>query len=55
MKSLLGLILFVIEVWAIYRIWLSKEDTMTKVLWTALVALVPVIGLVIWWLKGPKG
>lgn len=55
MKSLLGLIIFVAGVWAIYRIWLSNEDTGVKILWTLLVAILPVIGFVIWWFKGPKG
>lgn len=55
MGSIFGLIVFLAGVWAIFRIWLSNEDDQTKILWTALVAILPVVGFVIWWFKGPKG
>lgn len=52
---LLSAIIFIAGVWAIYRIWISAETIGKKILWTLLVAVLPVIGFVIWWFAGPKG
>lgn len=52
--GLLGLIVFVLDIFAILKIAQSRESTVNKVVWILVILLLPVIGLVIWWLAGPK-
>ena len=54
MSSILGLVILVLDVWAIVNVWQSRESTGKKVLWTVLVILLPVIGLLAWYFAGPK-
>lgn len=53
--GLLGLIILVLDVWAIVKILQSGAGTGGKVIWTVLILLLPVLGLIIWLLFGPKG
>jgi hypothetical protein len=50
-----GLIILIADVWAFVKIANSAEDTVTKLLWAALVFFFPVGGLLIWYFFGPKG
>jgi len=52
--SLFGLLILIADVWAIVNIFQSPASTGTKVLWTVLVLLLPVIGLIIWFFAGPR-
>ncbi len=53
--GLVGLIIRVLDVWAIVSTIQSRAATGTKVLWVVLVLLLPVLGLILWFLFGPKG
>ena len=53
-SGLIGLIIFALDVWAIASIINTNESNGTKLLWILLVALLPVVGLIIWWFAGPK-
>ena len=53
--GLLGLIILALDIWAIIKIFDSGASTGTKVLWIVVILLLPLLGLVIWWLLGPKG
>ena len=50
----LGLLHLVIAIWAIITIINSSATTGAKILWTLLVLLLPLIGLIIWYFAGPK-
>ncbi|MCV2892242.1 PLDc N-terminal domain-containing protein [Lentibacter sp. XHP0401] len=50
-----GLIVLALNIWAIISILGSAASTGTKVLWTLLVLVLPVIGFIIWLIAGPKG
>ncbi|MDO6466864.1 PLD nuclease N-terminal domain-containing protein [Neptunomonas phycophila] len=52
--GLLGFIIFVLDIWAIIRVIQSPASTGTKVLWTVLILLMPVLGLVLWFFLGPR-
>ncbi len=54
MGGLFGLIVLVLDVWAIISIVRSRVGTGAKVLWVVLVLLLPVFGLLVWFLFGPK-
>ncbi len=49
-----GFILLVLDVWAIISIVQSRTSTGAKVFWVVLVLLLPLLGLLIWFLAGPK-
>ncbi|MBD9425893.1 PLDc_N domain-containing protein [Pseudomonas sp. PDM15] len=53
--SLISLVIFALDIWAIINVVKSNADTLKKVLWVALIALLPVVGLIIWALMGPRG
>lgn len=52
--GLLGLIILILDIWAIVRIVGSSASTGAKVLWSLLIILLPLVGLIIWWFAGPK-
>lgn len=49
-----GLIILVLDVWAIVSIIGSAQSTGSKVLWVLLVLLLPLLGFIIWLLAGPR-
>lgn len=49
-----GIIIFALDVWAIASIINSNATGRAKVIWTLVVAILPVVGLILWWLMGPK-
>ncbi len=53
--GILGLIILILDIWAIVKIFQSSASTGAKVLWTLLIILLPILGLIIWLLLGPKG
>ncbi len=50
-----GLILLILNVYAIVKIIGSNASTGAKVGWTVLVLLLPLVGVILWFLFGPKG
>ncbi len=50
-----GVILLALNIWAIISIIGSGASTGSKVLWTLLVLVLPLIGFVIWFVAGPRG
>ena len=55
LEGLIGLVILVLDVWAIVKIFQSNASTGGKVLWTVLILVLPVLGLIIWYFAGPKG
>lgn len=53
--GILGLVILILDIWAIVKIFQSSASTGAKVLWTLLIILLPILGLIIWFLLGPKG
>jgi hypothetical protein len=49
-----GLIVLIADVWAIVNIFQSSADTGSKVMWTVIVILLPVLGFILWFIFGPK-
>ncbi len=52
-SGLSGLILLVLNVWAIVKVVQSSASTGNKVLWIVLILLLPIIGLILWYFLGP--
>jgi hypothetical protein len=53
-STLLSILLLVADIWAIYNIFTSNEKPVNKLVWTLVVVLLPLIGLIIWYFAGPK-
>ncbi len=53
--GIFGLIILILDIYAIIKVMESSTSTMGKLIWTLAIILLPVLGLLIWWLAGPKG
>lgn len=53
--GIFGLLILIADVWAIVNIIQSGTSIGRKVLWIVLVLLLPLVGLIIWFLVGPRG
>lgn len=53
MYSIIGLLIFILDIWAIVKVINSSEDTGSKVLWILLIIILPVVGLIAWLIAGP--
>ena len=54
LSTIFSLLLLAADVWAIINILQSDEQTVKKVVWTILVIVLPILGLIIWYFAGPK-
>ncbi|MDB2439587.1 PLDc N-terminal domain-containing protein [Hellea sp.] len=54
-ESILGILHLIVVIWAVLSILKSGASTGAKLLWSLLVLLLPLIGLIIWFFAGPKG
>jgi hypothetical protein len=52
--GLLGLVVLVLDIWAIVKVLGSAATTGMKVLWILIILILPVLGLILWFLMGPK-
>ena len=52
--GLIGLIIFVLDIWAIVQTFQSEAGTGTKVLWVVVILLLPLLGLILWFFFGPR-
>lgn len=55
MEGLIGLVILALDIYAIIQILGSGASTASKVGWSLLVLLLPVVGLLIWFFAGPRG
>lgn len=52
--GIIGLIILIANVWAIVKTIQSSASTGAKVLWIVLILILPVLGLILWLIAGPK-
>ncbi|MHA6325108.1 PLD nuclease N-terminal domain-containing protein [Roseivivax sp. CAU 1753] len=53
--GLFGLIILVLDLYAIYKTITSGASTLAKVLWTLAILILPILGFIAWLVAGPKG
>lgn len=53
--GIVGLIILIADVWAIVNVFQSAASTGGKVFWIVLILVLPLIGLLIWLIAGPRG
>jgi len=52
--GLLGLIILIADVWAIINVIGSAASTGSKVVWVVVILILPILGLIIWLIAGPR-
>ena len=52
--SIFGLIVLVLNIWAIWKTIGSPAATGDKALWIVLILVLPVLGLILWAIAGPR-
>jgi hypothetical protein len=53
--GLLGLLVLAADIWAIVNVLQSGASTGSKALWVLIIIVLPVLGLIIWLIAGPRG
>lgn len=53
-SGLLGFVILALDIYAILQIAQTSAGNGTKALWIAIVLVLPVLGLILWYLFGPK-
>jgi Phospholipase_D-nuclease N-terminal len=53
-NSLLGFIVLVLDIWAIVKLLETSVSTEKKVLWILLILFLPLLGLILWLMFGPR-
>ena len=54
-SGILGILILAGDIWAIINILQSADSNVKKLLWTLAVLLLPVLGLILWFVMGPRG
>ncbi|MDA7429726.1 PLD nuclease N-terminal domain-containing protein [Primorskyibacter aestuariivivens] len=49
-----GLIILVLDVWALISILGSSAETGRKVIWALIVIILPLLGFILWFFMGPR-
>ena len=52
--GILGLIVLILDVWAIVKTLESGVTTGKKVLWIVIILIFPLVGVIAWWFLGPR-
>ena len=53
-NGIIGLLVLIGDVWAIINIFQSSISNEKKLLWTLVVLLLPLLGLILWYFLGPR-
>lgn len=53
-NSVFGLLVLAGDIWAIINIFQSGASNEKKLLWILVVVLLPILGLILWFLLGPR-
>lgn len=53
--GIVGLIILALDIWALINVWGGTTSTGSKLLWSILILVLPLIGLLVWFIAGPKG
>jgi hypothetical protein len=53
--GIVGLLILAADIWAILNVFQSSESNGTKVVWTLVILVLPLLGLALWYFLGPRG
>ncbi len=49
-----GLLVLVLDIWALINVFGSSASNMKKLVWILLILLLPLLGFIIWLIAGPR-
>ncbi len=52
--GVLGVLILVADIWAVIHIFQSSVSNEKKLIWIVAVALLPLLGLILWFFLGPR-
>ncbi|MFV3369110.1 PLDc N-terminal domain-containing protein [Pseudomonas sp. NY15435] len=55
LSGLISLIIFALDIWAIINVVKSNAEMPMKIIWILVIVILPVLGLIIWAVAGPRG
>jgi hypothetical protein len=55
LSGFLGFLILVLDIYAIYKTWLSDASNGAKLIWSLVIFFLPILGVLLWFLFGPKG
>lgn len=53
--GILGLLILIADIYAIFQVFSSRVYGLAKILWTLVIVVFPVVGFIIWLIAGPRG
>ncbi len=53
--GIIGLLILALDIWALINVWGSGSSLASKIIWSLIILILPVIGLILWFFLGPKG
>ncbi len=53
-RGIIGFIILILDIWAIMQVFQSGASAGAKILWTVVIVLLPLLGLILWYFLGPK-
>lgn len=53
--GLFGLVILALDIWGILNVGGSRATMGVKLLWILLIVILPVLGLIAWFVAGPRG
>lgn len=53
--GIFGLLILALDIWAIVSVVRSDASSGKKILWVLLIVILPVLGLILWGIMGPRG
>ena len=53
--GIIGLIILIADIYALYQIVTSSASTGAKIVWSLIILILPVLGLIAWLIFGPRG
>lgn len=52
--GLIGLIILILDIWAIVSVISSNNGVLSKIIWVIVILILPVLGFIIWLIFGPR-
>jgi len=54
METIFGVVVLLLDIWAIVNVLGSNSTVLSKAGWTIGIIILPIVGFVVWYLAGPK-
>jgi hypothetical protein len=53
-NGLFGLIILILDIWAIVNVLASSNGVLSKILWIIVIVILPILGFIFWLIFGPR-